>query len=92
MFICSPFIYAEGIKKIVLTIFMVFQRFRNKLRAGLIIKMLHATFKRVLPTEANLVFSCTSPEVTNPFTGTNTLLPHARVYLCTYIPHCSHPA
>lgn len=45
MFICSPFTYGEGIKKIALTIFTVLQRFRNKLRAGLMIKMLRATFK-----------------------------------------------
>lgn len=91
VFICSLFTYPEGKKKPALMRSVVLQRFGNNSRAGLTIKVLRASFNTFF-LQKQTASLCTTPEVTNPLTGVNTLPPHAEVHLRTYIPHHSHPA
>lgn len=70
---------------------MVLQRFGNNSRAVLTIKVLRASFNTFF-LQKQTASLCTTPEVTSPLTGGNTLPPHTQAHLRMYIPHHSHPA
>lgn len=69
--------------------FMALQSFRDKLRAGLMVKMLCATFNVFSLQKLTLCSGALHQKVTHLFTGENISLPHAQA-ICVHTFHTTH--